>query len=1004
MAATTNPLAAEAARPAVHFPSGAPAPAVHFPSDAPAPAVHFPPSPGFTTVAFEGPRLGLSLTLVRTPALGGGCSVRVEALLDGSPAAAAGVRPGHCLVLANNRAVAPPTDACGSAALTASLQRAARPLRLAFAEPPADERAPLRTVNLAALFASGRAHLGLEPAADGSGGDHGLRERPFAGEFRRMPRGARSKPPAVRGDGRVRRRARLLGRRPRRAGRRPRPLRPRLGRAPAAGAAGHAGDNGLDGAWDGPLPPLPGLADLPSTPEADGHGAADELDADAVRQSGVGLVVAGVEAGEAKTVRYETTATDRAVASFLAKRKRAPAADAGASLDRDALVAISTFKRLLVAGLPVLKHGRNGERREIVLRPTKHFDGVRWASRRGQAAGTCLFAEMASVDPAVEPHVEPPTMAADIAPVLKRNCRPAELARSFSLRLKSGGDRAALDFTAPSKEYYALLTDGLNGVLLRPDKIVRHEAKRDRLVDVLRAEAEREARAARLRMLRPDYCSRARHTIRRARSVRAASRAKLSTQQLHSYAQSQRRLEHLHGLVHLYDDKHIPHDHVHRYPLAEGTYCELLFNANLSYGSSQPDVDVAPLVAVLEAKFTEGCYVKCRVVTYKKEQTAAALAADDVEAGGTYALRYVDGPFDLDDDEALSEAEKALFQCDADGKPFGDDEGCPLEFKDVRRAHVVVDYRDLPANYWPAFIVLVSVVELGFFFYYGSKAETGISMAEPVGGPEDLWFRVFEPFSKASDRCGRVRPGYRVWSYSLVHRGLQHVLFNTVIQCIFGIPMEMVHGTRTLFLTYYMGVTLGALFAAAWVPYGSLVGASGGVYCFMGVHMGNLALNWRRMHRGLLNNWRRLGIYAFLLGIDFAQYFGSGGGETTSHAAHAGGYLAGFCVPFIFFTDVDSENWFHHQVLRPLAIAFTGLMWIHSAVFLLVPPVWPARSFEEHAPCCMTLLGCDALDQADYGRFSCKDGWQLNWPGFFDTHASDASGTCAEMAAYVASR
>ncbi|KAH8045681.1 hypothetical protein JL720_16614 [Aureococcus anophagefferens] len=671
------------------------------PSDAPAPAVHFPPSPGFTTVAFEG-RAWASLTLVRTPALGGGCSVRVEALLDGSPAAAAGVRPGHCL-RARSRA-------------------ACRPRRRASSTPRATTGPPSATRG---------------PSTSSSATAPGSR-------------------PCWR--------------------------------------ARHAGDNGLDGAWDGPLPPLPGLADLPSTPEADGHGAADELDADAVRQSGVGLVVAGVETGEAKT-------------------------------------------RLLVAGLPVLKHGRNGERREIVLRPTKHFDGVRWASRRGQAAGTCLFAEMASVDPAVEPH----------------------LARSFSLRLKSGGDRAALDFTAPSKEY-ALLTDGLNGVLLRPDKIVRHEAKRDRLVDVLRAEAEREARAARLRMLRPDYwCAAARawcattaddarlsvselagtrHTIRRARAC-AASRAKLSTQQLHSYAQSQRRLEHLHGLVHLYDDKHIPH--VHRYPLAEGTYCELLFNANLSYGSSQPDVDVAPLVAVLEAKFTEGCYVKCRVVTYKKEQTAAALAADDV-AGGTYALRYVDGPFDLGDGEALT--------CGA---------------------RVVVDYRDLPANYWPAFIVLVSVVELGFFFYYGSKAETGISMAEPVGGPEDLWFRVFEPFSKASDRCGRVRPGYRVWSYSLVHRGLQHVLFNTVIQCIFGIPMEMVHGTRTLFLTYYMGVTLGALFAAAWVPYGSLVGASGGVYCLMGVHMGNLALNWRRMHRGLLNNWRRLGIYAFLLGIDFAH-------------------------------------------------------------------------------------------------------------------------------------
>ena len=85
-------------------------------------------------------------------------------------------------------------------------------------------------------------------------------------------------------------------------------------------------------------------------------------------------------------------------------------------------------------------------------------------------------------------------MSPQIAPVLKRNCRPAELARSLTVALKKNakGDREALNLTTPSVEYYRLLSDGLNGVLLRPDKISHHEAKRDRLVDLLLSEVRRE--------------------------------------------------------------------------------------------------------------------------------------------------------------------------------------------------------------------------------------------------------------------------------------------------------------------------------------------------------------------------------------------------------------------------------------------------------------------------------------------------------------------------------
>ena len=147
-----------------------------------------------------------------------------------------------------------------------------------------------------------------------------------------------------------------------------------------------------------------------------------------------------------------------------------------------------------MAGFPVIKHGRNGERREVILRPTPAFDGLRWRSRKGSGAGVVAFAEMASVEPATLPDTAPPQMSPQIAPVLKRNCRPAELARSLTVALKKDakGDREALNLTTPSVEYYRLLSDGLNGVLLRPDKISHHEAKRDRLVDLLLSEVRRE--------------------------------------------------------------------------------------------------------------------------------------------------------------------------------------------------------------------------------------------------------------------------------------------------------------------------------------------------------------------------------------------------------------------------------------------------------------------------------------------------------------------------------
>lgn len=75
--------------------------------------------------------------------------------------------------------------------------------------------------------------------------------------------------------------------------------------------------------------------------------------------------------------------------------------------------------------------------------------------------------------------------------------------------------------------------------------------------------------------------------------------------------------------------------------------------------------------------------------------------------------------------------------------------------------------------------------------------------ADPVGPvPIDSLF-IYRP-----DKRHEL---WRFMSYMFLHAGWFHLGFNLLIQLVFGLPLEMVHGSGRLACIYFSGVLAGSL-------------------------------------------------------------------------------------------------------------------------------------------------------------------------------------------------
>jgi|MDTB01.1.fsa_nt_gb membrane associated rhomboid family serine protease len=338
------------------------------------------------------------------------------------------------------------------------------------------------------------------------------------------------------------------------------------------------------------------------------------------------------------------------------------------------------------------------------------------------------------------------------------------------------------------------------------------------------------------------------------------------------------------------------------------------------------------------------------------------------EDNDRYTLRYLNGPFDHDIEPHVGQ-DTMLFAGDA-------------EFIDVDRMFLEVELSEGLISHPPFFIFMISIWQIFLFFAYCITTGETATSTSPTAGKPYLWFKLvgdgYSTYSPNGDFpiCNDLKVQFwRFWSYQFVHSGTSHLGFNMFLQLLLGIPLEMVHGSVRMMFLYEMGVYLGAITCAMGDIYTNVVGASGGVYCIIGIHLANLIMNWDEMKRGMFNHWTILMILGAFVAIEVYQ-MESNMSDTSSYAAHYGGCFAGVCLGIVFLRNPNLE-WHEKYIILPLATLACAFFVVGgtSWVFAQWPPEYVFHlEFKKYSgrPCCWQVARCDGLNENDYNLFKCK--------------------------------
>ena len=310
-----------------------------------------------------------------------------------------------------------------------------------------------------------------------------------------------------------------------------------------------------------------------------------------------------------------------------------------------------------------------------------------------------------------------------------------------------------------------------------------------------------------------------------------------------------------------------------------------------------------------------------------------------------YTVDYKSGPYHQTDGPHLNPSVKGLPDATVIEK--------------VHREHLCVEEAVSSTDNFPFLMILVSLAQVICFAYWAPKfAVNGeITATSPVAGPQYLWFKTVRNWPYCNDRR---QFWYMTLSYQLVHSGLEHIMFNIVLQLIFGIPIELVHGAIVFFI-YEVGVIMGALACALSDPYIAVVGCSGGVYCLFGIHVAHMMLNWKDMKHSAVPREMRVLVFGMLFGSEVVAWWclNTAG---KSFAAHAGGALAGFLMGVGFMTNFEIEEWeVYMRWFCRFCFAFfvvLGVIW-----YVVKDPPAPLSMWgygdKNKIPCCFQMFDCD---------------------------------------------
>jgi len=170
---------------------------------------------------------------------------------------------------------------------------------------------------------------------------------------------------------------------------------------------------------------------------------------------------------------------------------------------------------------------------------------------------------------------------------------------------------------------------------------------------------------------------------------------------------------------------------------------------------------------------------------------------------------------------------------------------------------------------------------------------------------------------------------WRIYTYSLLHADVLHIVSNLVMLLALGMPMEMIHNSLRYFVLHTLGAVQGVggigwekRLAGDWDSRTVAVGASGIAYCMIGVHVPDMILNWREMHPGF--RWFRLSVISGLICAEILlwYYFYQ---ERISYGGHFGGLIGGVLGGFPLVRNIAEPQWqrWTKYVMSVLYVAYT---------------------------------------------------------------------------------
>lgn len=124
--------------------------------------------------------------------------------------------------------------------------------------------------------------------------------------------------------------------------------------------------------------------------------------------------------------------------------------------------------------------------------------------------------------------------------------------------------------------------------------------------------------------------------------------------------------------------------------------------------------------------------------------------------------------------------------------------------------------------------------------------------------------------AKESRKIVVDRDGWRLLTSSVLHAGLVHYVINMLALWFVGAAIEMSHGWFAALLIFTLSAVGGSILSALFLPQAISVGASGGIFGFIGACLADIIMNWRLLFCDIVNqknssNHRHAIVVVFLL-------------------------------------------------------------------------------------------------------------------------------------------